>query len=188
MPFMRRRFLNLLCWIWLPHLARGAEASRDPTNAPTVTLDTVVAEVLEENPELNFYKAEIAAAKGEKRSAATWSNPALSGTIGEKRVRDSSFVGEGLAWSVSVRQTFEWPGRIGLRKAIANQQIKLAELGLEEFRTALAARARTLAFNVFAAQEKATAAREAAERFAALREVLVQRDAAGVTPLLETRI
>jgi len=180
--------LNLLCWIWLPHLARGAEASRDPTNAPTVTLDTVVAEVLEENPELNFYKAEIAAAKGEKRSAATWSNPELSGTIGEKRVRDSSFVGEGLAWSVSVRQTFEWPGRIGLRKAIANQQIKLAELGLEEFRTALAARARTLAFNVFAAQEKATAAREAAERFAALREVLVQRDAAGVTPLLETRI
>ena len=73
---MRRKLL-LLCWIWLPHLAGGAEASREATNAPTVTLDAVVAEVLEENPELNFYKAEIAAAKGEKRSAAAWSNPEL---------------------------------------------------------------------------------------------------------------
>jgi len=61
-------------------------------------------------------------------------------------------------------------------------------LGLEQFRAALAVRARTLAFNLFAAQEKAVATREVAERLQALREVLVQRDPAGLTPLLETRI
>src|SRR5205814_3080094 len=87
-----------------------------------------------------------------------------------------------------VQQNFEWPGRIPLRKAIANHQIKLAGLGFDQFRAALAARARTRAFNLFAAQEKAAAAREVAERFQALREVLVQRDAAGLTPLLERRI
>ena len=47
---------------------------------------------------------------------------------------------------------------------------------------------RTLAYSLFAAQEKALAAREVAERFKALREVLVQRDPAGLTPLLETRV
>src|SRR5205814_5773532 len=87
-----------------------------------------------------------------------------------------------------VQQNFEWPGRIPLRKAIANHQIKLAGLGFDQFRAALDARARTLAFNLFAAHEKAAAAQEVAERFQALREVLVQRDAAGLTPLLERRI
>jgi cobalt-zinc-cadmium efflux system outer membrane protein len=89
---------------------------------------------------------------------------------------------------VSVVQPFEWPGRIGLRKAIANHDIELAQLGYERFKVALAARVRTLAYSLFAAQEKSAAATEVAERFQALREVLVQRDPAGLTPLLETRV
>jgi cobalt-zinc-cadmium efflux system outer membrane protein len=95
---------------------------------------------------------------------------------------------EGVAWSVSVAQPFEWPGRLGLRKAIANRDIELAQLGYERFKVALDGRVRTLAYGLFAAQEKATATREVADRFTALREVLVQRDAAGLTPLLETRV
>jgi cobalt-zinc-cadmium efflux system outer membrane protein len=47
---------------------------------------------------------------------------------------------------------------------------------------------RSLAYGLFAAQEKAAAAGEVADRFQALREVLVQRDSAGLTPQLETRI
>jgi cobalt-zinc-cadmium efflux system outer membrane protein len=47
---------------------------------------------------------------------------------------------------------------------------------------------RTLGYELFAAQEKALAAREVADRLQALREVLVQRDATGLTPLLETRV
>src|SRR5438128_79040 len=73
-------------------------------------------------------------------------------------------------------------------KAIANKQIRLGELGYEQFRTALEARARGLALSVYAAQEKAAVAREVAGRYQALREVLVQREPAGLTPVLETRI
>src|SRR6185369_8557196 len=91
-------------------------------------------------------------------------------------------------WSVSAQQTIEWPGRVPLRKAIANQQIKLAELGLAQFNAALATRTRALAVTLFAAQEKAAATREVADRFQSVREVLVQRDPAGLTPTLETRI
>ena len=173
--------------------AYGGESSTTGSTKPSaptnqVTLDALVADVLEHNPELNFYSAEIAATKGEGRTAATWTNPDLSTTIGGKRATGDGPTAEGLAWSVSVRQTFEWPGRIPLRKAIANQQIQLAELGFAQFKTALAARARSIAFSLFASQQKAAAAREVADRFHALRQVLVQRDPAGITPELELRI
>src|SRR5713226_5694072 len=113
-----------------------------PTNQ--TTLEAVVADVLEHNPEVNFYSAEIAAAKGGARTAATWANPELSTTVGDKRVTGGGLAGEGVAWSVSVRQTFEWPGRIPLRKAIANQEIQLAELGFAQFKAALVARTRAV--------------------------------------------
>ncbi len=168
------------------NLSRAAES---PTNAP-LRLDAIVAEALEKNPELKFYQAELLAAKAGRRSAGLLANPEISGTVGHKRARDAfgNAAGEGVAWSVSVMQTFEWPGRMSLRKAIANHDVELAELGLERFRAALGGRIRALAYGVFAAQEKAAAAREVMERFEALRDVLVQRDAAGLTPVLETRV
>jgi cobalt-zinc-cadmium efflux system outer membrane protein len=157
-------------------------------NAPTSTLDALVAEALEKNPELRFYQAEIAAAKAGRKTAGFWANPEVGGSVGQKTVRGSGLSAEGVAWSASVVQPFEWPGRIGLRKAIANRDIELAELGYERFKLALAARMRVLGYTLFAAQEKSAAAREVADRFKALREVLVQRDPAGLTPLLEFRI
>ncbi len=167
-------------------------AKSQEINSPPVTsslsLDALVAEALEKNPELKFYEAELAAARAGRKTAGTLGNPELSGGVGQKRVASGGLSAEGVAWSVSVVQPFEWPGRLGLRKAIANRDIELAELGYERFKLALAARVRTLGYGLFAAQEKAAAAGEVAERFKALREVLVQRDPAGLTPLLETRV
>jgi cobalt-zinc-cadmium efflux system outer membrane protein len=155
-----------------------------------VAVESIVAESLGRNPELNFYRAEMAAARAGRKAAGLWPNPELSGSVGRKTSRElsSGATAEGVAWSVSVVQPFEWPGRTGLRKAIANRDVDLAQIGVERFRWALAGRVRVLAYGLFAAQEKAAAAREVAERFRALREVLVQRDPAGVTPLLETRV
>ena len=153
-----------------------------------LSLDSLVKETLEKNPELAFYQAEITAAKGARKTAGALANPELSAGVNRKSVRGPGASGDGVAWSVSLMQPFEWPGRLGLRKAIANRDIELANLGLERFRTALAGRVRTLAYGLFAAQEKAAAAREVEERFRELREVLVQRDPAGLTPLLETRV
>jgi cobalt-zinc-cadmium efflux system outer membrane protein len=153
-----------------------------------LTIDEVVAEALRNNPERRFFEAEIAVARAGQRLAGRLANPELSSSIGQKFVRADGLRAEGLAWSVSVVQPFEWPGRIGLRKAIANRDLELAELGFDRFRIALAGRVRTLAFGVFAAREKAAAAAEVAERFSALREVMLARDPAGLTPLLETRV
>jgi len=164
----------------------AAEATE--MNVQPITVEALVGEILVNNPELSFYKAEIAIARGERQTAGAWANPELAGTAGSKQATGSGVSGEGLAWSVSVKQTFEWPGRIPLRKAIANKQIRLAELGYEQFRRALEARARALALNVYAAHEKNAASREVAGRYHELREVLVQREPAGLTPVLETRI
>lgn len=168
------------------HAEGEGEAPNGDKNS--ATLEAIVAEALQKNPELKFYEAEIAAAKAGLKTAGSFANPELSSGIGQKTVRGGGINAEGLAWSVSVAQPFEWPGRISLRKAIANHDIELANLGYERFKRALTGRVRALGYGLFAAQEKSAAATEVAERFRALREVLVQRDPAGLTPLLETRV
>jgi cobalt-zinc-cadmium efflux system outer membrane protein len=172
--------------------ARGegvaATAVHPPTATNQMTLDELVKEAVGNNPELRFYEAEIQAAKAGRTAAGLPANPELSAGLGQKTVRGSGLSGEGVAWSVSILQPFEWPGRLALRKVIANREIELAELGYARFKAALAARMRQLAYGLFAAEEKAAASREVAGRFKALREVLVQRDPAGLTPLLETRV
>lgn len=189
--FSSFRFLRLPFGLLLlgSSAVHAQTASADSTSA-AVSLVSLVGEIAANNPELQFYEAEIAAAKAGLRSASALANPELSLELGRKRVTDASgaLFGEGTAWSVSVTQTFEWPGRLGLRKAIANRDVALAELGLSRFQTALASRARTLAYSLYAASAKATAVREVADRFSALKETFLARDPAGVTPLLETRV
>lgn len=172
----------------LAPLLRAQEAA--PTESAPVSLPAIVSAVVSQNPELKFYEAEIAAAKAGVRSSTTLNNPELSLDLGRRRVRDASGVlaGEGTSWGVSVTQTFEWPGRLALRKAVANRQVELAELGLARFKAALESRARVLAFGLYASAEKGEAAREVADRFSALKETFLARDPAGVTPLLETRV
>ncbi len=190
-PKWRRPFaVASLAIVLTAPVARTQESTAGPIGEPEAsrTLEALVAEALERNPELRFYDAEIMAAQAGRRTAGLLANPQVSGDVGLNRQRFGGLSAEGVAWSVAVVQPFEWPGRISLRKAIANHDIELARLGHERFRTALAGRVRTLAYGLFAAREKSAAAKEVAERFRSLREILVQRDPAGLTPLLETRV
>ena len=81
--------------------------------AEPVPLNTLVAETVAKNPELKFYEAEIAAAKGGRMTAGEWANPELSGELGNKRVHDlaGNKIGDGPVWAVSLSQTFEFPLR-----------------------------------------------------------------------------
>lgn len=169
----------------------AVDAARSSSNESSVTtIESLVGDAVANNPELKFYEAEIAAARAGRQSAGLLANPELGVDVGRREATalDGSSLGDGPAWSVSVKQTFEWPGRLSLRKAIANGDVQLAELGLERFRAALAARARVLGHDHYAAQEQAAATREVADRFEALLDVLMQRDPAGLTPQLEVRI
>ncbi|MEZ5325881.1 MAG: TolC family protein [Verrucomicrobiales bacterium] len=150
-------------------------------------IDQLAAEALSQNPEVKFYESEIVAAKAGRRVAGRLGNPELDLEIGEKRSSGGDFSAEGLAYSVSLAQPIEWPGRLGLRKAIANGDIQLALLGLDRFKTLLTGKVRSLAYRLSTAQDKAAVAEEVSNRFDDVKEVLVQREAGGVTPLLEIR-
>ncbi len=169
-------------------MATGMAASA--AGETNLTAGRIVAEVLRANPELRIYEQALEAARAELKTAGRASVPVLQGEGGRIRSKnlDGSLAGEGAVWTASVQQTFEWPGRLSLRKAIANADVRLAEIGMARFRNALAGRARQLALGMAGEEEKARVAREVADRFRGLREVLVQRDPAGVTPLLEVRI
>jgi len=154
------------------------------------SLDALVTEALARNPELNVYSSEIAAAKGERRTAGEWQNPEASTEGGAKITRDyhGNTLGDGIVWTLGAAQTFEYPGRVTLRKAIANHQIAVAELGLEGFRAALAARVRAAVFHGALGQAKADAAGEIAKRFDDLSAILAQRPTAGVAQEADVRI
>lgn len=179
---MKPTFLLALCLCSLLAAARAAE--------PALKLDALVNEIAARHPELAFYEAEIAAAKAGVRTAGTRADPELALSLGHKRahVPSGALAGEGVAWSVSLTQTFEWSGRLALRKSIANGQVALAELGLARFRAALESRARTLAYGLHAAHTRAATVREVADRFTALKDTFLAREPAGLTPLLETRV
>lgn len=179
---MRTFGLSILLLTSLP-LLLAAEAKSDPISIPELVAKTVAA-----NPEIRFYEAEIAAAKAGRVTAGRLSNPELSLDIGQKRVSGGDARAEGVAYSVTLAQPIEWPGRLGLRKAIANRDMALAELGLERFRAFVAARIKTLGYALAMQQENAAAAAEVADRFTSVREVIVQREPGGIAPALEAKI
>ena len=118
--------LGLCLVVVLTRSVGAAEKDSPPspsTNVPPATLEALVAEVVEHNSELNFYRAEIAAAKGERRTAETWANPEVATTLGQKSVRGGGLSQEGVAWSVSVQQTIEWPGRIQIGRASCRERV-----------------------------------------------------------------
>ncbi len=181
---MKRIFiLILLC---LPALAEDKSLPKSVEHLVSITLGL--------NPELKYYEAEILAAQAVHRAAGKPDNPELSATLGRMRVVNLSDTDPthqtsiGVGYAVTLMQPIEWPGRLGLRKAIANGDVKLAELGLARFRSFLAGRVRTLGYSLAMQQQNAAAAAEVAQRFSAVRDVLVQRDPGGAAPLLEMRI
>lgn len=172
--------------------ALGGSLSGEENSVKTTpqSVDQVVVDVLVNNSELRFYEAQLAAAKGDLRSAGQWANPEIKGEVGRKRSTDNTGAvqGEGTTWSVAINQTFEWPGRLKLRQLISNRQVALAENSLTQFKNALAAHTRNLVYQFNAAQQKADLAAVTAKRFASLLDIAEQRKTAGVTPLLENRI
>ena len=90
----------------LTHGMVAAEKELPPpvsTNVDPAKLEARVAEVVERYPELSFYRAETAATKSERRTAAAWANPELSASLGQKQVRGGGLSDEGLTWSVGVQ-------------------------------------------------------------------------------------
>ena len=178
-PFRLSLFLFLV-----PLLVSGAEPNPVP-----VDVAELVRQAIESNPERQVYVAALAAERESGMAASSNPDPVLSVEVGRKRLRDASgaFLDEGQVWTASLSQTFEWPERLRLRRAIADRQVEAAKLGLGRFEQALEAKATVLAYRLSRAQVRAQACEEVAERFAGLRKALVGRDPSGPAPTIELR-
>lgn len=141
-------------------LASALVAQETPTSSSPNSIDALVSMALANNAELKSFEAEVAVARGQRTQAGFFKNPEVSFEFGGREVRDSENIlqGNGTTLSVSVMQTFEFPGKGTLRKAIANKNIEIAELGLEQFRLSLAGQVRVLAYEHLAAVAEAQAA------------------------------
>ena len=179
----------LICLLsLLPAPTLAAPEISVPASYP-LPIEELVAEAMSQNLELRSYEAELRAARGERRQAGMWKNPELEGEYGYRRVTDPQeiLVGEGVSRGLAIVQTFEFPGKGSLRKAIANQNIRLAELGVQQFRQALAGQIRSLGIRWILVRENAEATAELSERSQALLQLLEARPMAGPTKLLEFR-
>lgn len=156
--------------------------------AEPVSISSLATKAVATNPEVRFYEAEIAAAKGGEQTAATRANPELQTSLGTWRVNDLGSKSDGPAWAVTLSQTIEWPGRIALRKALALKQTEVAQLGLDQFKASLGAKVRAAGWKLIAANQRASAAEEVTKRLNELANVLLQRDPTGPAPRLEARI
>ena len=155
---------------------------------PAMSLDRLAQDVVANNPERQFYQRQIETAGVERAAAGRWADPEAVVEFGERRQNDrmtGAPLGDGPAYAVSVVQPIEFGGRIALRRAIAERQIDLARMGLQQFDATLLARVRSLGYGLFAADEKAAAARTVAARMRTLARVVVTRDPAGPAPRLE---
>jgi cobalt-zinc-cadmium efflux system outer membrane protein len=124
------------------------------------SIDSLVQAALQNNAELKSYEAEVGVARGLRTQAGFFKNPDVSFEMGGREVRDESNIlqGNGTTMTISVMQTFQFPGKGTLRKAIANKNIEIAELGMEQFRLSLAGQVRVLAYEHLAATAEANAA------------------------------
>ncbi len=158
---------------------------------PGISVETLVAEVLKNNPDLLIAEAEVAAARGERRAAGQWKNPEVTAEYGEKRVAEratGNLAAEGNAQRYSIGQIFEFPGKASLRKAIKDHNIHLAEISLAQLKLEVVARVRSLAVEWLVSDREATAAREVADRSETLVQMLSKRAPAGAQLLLDQRI
>lgn len=161
-----------------------------------INIDRLVDDIVANNAEQQFYKRELAAARVGRAVAGRLADPDLIVEFGEKTTTGANTLvggggrtlGPGPAYQVSIVQPLEFNGRIALRRAIADRQIDLAVLGYQQYTATLAARARTLAYTLFTASAKADAAVAVAARLESVAAVTVQREIAGPSPLIATRI
>ena len=130
-----------------------AQESAPETNQ-VVTLDALVNEALQQNPELRVAEASLAGVQGEAVTARTYQNPELSFTPSVKHVSpdggpsDTFFHGV-----IGVGQLIEYPGKRAVRKAIAERSVAGSKLALESLRYQIQLRVRKAYFDLLAAQQ-----------------------------------
>ncbi len=182
-PFGVRAGVLLVSMIFMNFAATAENNSAD-----TQTVERLIERALEYNAELVMYQASLEAAKGQRVQTSRWKNPQLELEGGYRRVKEltgNRDLEKGYTFGIALTQTFEFPGKASLRKAIAQRDTRIAELGLAQFRLSLSGKIRQLAARYQSAVDLENITLQISERSAGLVALLKERPLAGSKPLLE---
>lgn len=137
--------------ILLPSLRAQENA---PDAKQVTTLDALVYEALEQNPELRVAEARLAGVQGETVTAKAYPNPELSFTPAVKHASpdggpsDTFFRG-----TIGIGQLIEYPGKRAVRKALAERNVAGSQLALESLRYQIQLQVRKAYYELLAAQQ-----------------------------------
>jgi cobalt-zinc-cadmium efflux system outer membrane protein len=140
------RWLGL--WITVAAVLAASSARAQQSSAP-LSLEQLIAEALARNPELVVFGADVAVAQGEVKTARTWANPELTASPGVTHFGgDNGFHGE-----AEFLQTFEFPGKRSLRRAVAEKNVEVRTRALEGLRNQLTIQVRRTYYGALAWHE-----------------------------------
>jgi cobalt-zinc-cadmium efflux system outer membrane protein len=120
--FMFRYYMVVLMFMMLPDVP--VQSDEPPSSGP-FTIDQLVDLAFQRHPELASLEIDVMAAKAGRIQAGKWLNPELSGELGQKTVGESD--DRGWVYGVELLQTFEYPGKAEMRKAIADKFVEISE-------------------------------------------------------------
>lgn len=181
LSLLRVAFALVTGWV-----AIVSSAYADPIQSRTIF--ELVSEALTNNPELKAAEADLDAAKGARLQAGLWRNPDVSGFYAWRQLRQPGDNSNGFSDQLSITQTFEFPGKATLRKAIADDDVALGKIGLVQFRDALAGRVKLLAYRYALADENRQAADLATARSRELIALLNKRPRAGLQAMFDSGV
>ncbi len=172
------RFILFMCAI----LAAGSAVAELRPESLTIAEAVTLASV--QHPSISALEADIRAARALSRQAGVRPPSEASAALGYKDAE----TGTGYALEVALAFPLERSGKRAARLGVAQSDIRLAEVALDQQRRDIELQVRTLAYEYLTASADAEIAREIAERSRAMIDLLKQRPAAGPVILLELRV
>lgn len=138
-------------------LAQQTNLSPDtpsPEQRDAATLEVLISEAWTNNPEVRLYEAAVAGARGELITAKTWNNPEMSVAPGAVHASESGSPSRtGFHGDFGVSQTFLFPGKRTLQRAVAEKTVESRQLALSAFRTQLAIQVHRSFYRLLAARQ-----------------------------------
>lgn len=186
---MRNSFSGIILSILFVLSVFASDSFQKVARGPTeFTLEELLGQVMENNPELRSFEADVSIARAQRRQAGSWKNPDVALQYGDRRLTSADGnLAKGYTEGATLTQVFEFPGKASLRKAIADQDLELADLGLKQFQAALIGRVKLLAYRYAANRVQLQTSEQVSDRSGTLIELLRKRPRAGIQALLDSR-
>lgn len=146
-----------------------------------LTLQEAIELALQQNPQLAFLQQEIAAAQGQVMQAAALPPAEIFSRLGEisPNFREIDEI------EIGLRQNFEFPGKRGHRKAVADADWQIAQLQMARRRILLAAEVRQRYYESLLAGENLASRQFAVQILKDLQQLLVEQYRGGASGYVE---